>query len=69
MTEILKQIFTLGLMATKEERELSNKINNSYKTLRVVGRGTIIIDASEVKQDMKDNGLFDRAKDIVETNN
>ena len=40
----------LGLAPSKRDLELRKLVNSSYKSLRVVGRGTIKIDAKEVRQ-------------------
>lgn len=36
------------MIRNKEDIELINLIKNSYKTLRVVGRGTVRIDPTDV---------------------
>lgn len=38
----------VGLLPTDRDKELIKLVKNSYKSLRVVGRGIVIIDPSEV---------------------
>ncbi|EGQ8181299.1 hypothetical protein U5884_004616 [Vibrio parahaemolyticus] len=66
--EQLVQIFTLGMWGTKEERDLSKKIKNSYSSLKVVGRGTVFISPEEVHKDLVANDIYEKAKKLVEGN-
>jgi hypothetical protein len=60
------RFFTFGLWGTREERNLSRKINRSYTSLKVVGRGTVFISAKEVHQDLMTNNIYERARLLVE---
>lgn len=41
-------LIALGLYPSQRDLELRQLVHNSYRTVRVVGRGTIKIDPSEV---------------------
>jgi hypothetical protein len=56
----------LGFGLTAQDKELAKKLNESYDTLRVVGRGTVMVDANEVRENIKRQGLYQKAKEIVE---
>ncbi|TMX43925.1 hypothetical protein DA096_00455 [Vibrio rotiferianus] len=64
--ERIIRFFTFGLWGTKEERHLSRKINHSYTSLKVVGRGTVFISSKEVHQDLMTNNIYERARLLVE---
>jgi hypothetical protein len=66
MSDFWLKIITLGVAGTKEERALASKIKGSYSSLKVVGRGTISIDPSEVHKDLVASGVFERAEKLVE---
>lgn len=38
----------LGLKLSEKQQDIKNLVEKSYKTVRVVGRGTVKIDESEV---------------------
>lgn len=40
-----------GFAPSENEIEMVNKIRNSYKSIEVVGRGTVRIDPAEVRRD------------------
>lgn len=42
---------TFGFAPSDDEIEMVEKIRNSYKSIEVVGRGTVRIDANEVRND------------------
>ena len=65
--KLLSKFFSfIGIWGTKEDHELSEKIKKSYKSIKVVGRGTITVDANEVQQDLIDNNVYEQAKKLVE---
>lgn len=58
-------LFGFGL--TPQDKVLADKLNNkSYSSLRVVGRGTLMVDASEVRKSISEQDLYKKAKEIVE---
>lgn len=46
----MKILRKLGWTTSPEDRDLKYLVENSYQSLRVVGRGTIKIDPSEVNR-------------------
>ncbi|MBB1337943.1 hypothetical protein [Pseudoalteromonas sp. SR44-2] len=57
----------LGFGLTPQDKVLAEKLNNkSYSSLRVVGRGTLMVDASEVRKSISEQDLYKKAKEIVE---
>jgi hypothetical protein len=56
----------LGLAPTERDREIAQLVKNSYKSVRVVGRGTIKIDAKEVRDSPEFQRALQRAQAIVE---
>lgn len=56
----------LGLSPNENDKKLKILIDNTYKTVRVVGRGTITIDPSEVKNSSEFKEAQKKAKKIVE---
>lgn len=63
MSKLLKWF---GPSLTVQDKELANKLNKSYSSLRVVGRGTVMVDAQEVRDNISSQGLYEKAKKIVE---
>lgn len=57
----------IGLAPTQEDKELKELIDNSYKSLRVVGRGTGKIDPSEVRQSKEWKEAKGKARAILES--
>lgn len=55
----------LGLVPSKQDRELKELIDRSYSSVRVVGRGTINIDPQEVRQSDEFKRALAQAKAIV----
>lgn len=55
----------LGLKPTKEDKKIKDLVDNSYNSLRVVGRGTIRIDPKEVRNTKEFKEALKKAKDIV----
>ena len=56
-----------GFGLTPQDKALADKLNNrSYSSLRVVGRGTLMVDASEVRKSISEQDLYNKAKKIVE---
>lgn len=69
MVDFIKKILNEHQTRRQEERsrqqELINLVNNSYKSLRVVGRGTVRIDPREVSQSATFQQARQLAKEIV----
>lgn len=42
--------FLRSFIASKRDKELKELVENSYESVRVVGRGTIIIDPKEIRE-------------------
>ena len=56
----------LGLAPTQRDREIAQLVKNSFKSVRVVGRGTIKIDAKEVFDSPEFQRALQRAQAIVD---
>jgi hypothetical protein len=57
--------FLMRMFGYESNPELAQKINNSYASLRVVGRGTVKVDVSEVHASIKEQKLYEAAKKVV----
>ena len=57
----------LGLAPSARDREIAQLVRNSYKSVRVVGRGTIKIDAKEVRDSPEFQLALQRAQEIVDS--
>lgn len=55
----------LGLAPSKNDQKLTALISKSYKSVRVVGRGTVKIDPQEVTQSEEFKAAIEQAKAIV----
>lgn len=55
----------LGLVPSEEDKKLRSLVDNSYKSVRVVGRGTIRIDPKEVSDSKEFKDAREEAKKIV----
>lgn len=55
----------IGLYPTEQDLEIRNMVQNSYKSLRVVGRGTVKIDPGEVRQSDEFKEALKQARVIV----
>lgn len=53
------------MFRSKEDIKLINLIKNSYKTLRVVGRGTIVVDPSEVSNTKEFKEALIKASELI----
>lgn len=56
----------LGLSPSEEDIKLKELVENSYASVRVVGRGTIKIDPREVRRSIEFKKAREDAKAIVE---
>ncbi len=56
------------LFGKKLSDEEKDTIHNSYKTLEIVGRGTVYVSPEEVHEYMHKQGLFDKAEAVVRGN-
>lgn len=65
MPNLIKKLFSTDL--DEEEKKVLNAIKRSgLKTMRVVGRGTLIVDTREVTNTDKFKSYARQAKEIVE---
>jgi hypothetical protein len=55
----------LGLMPTARDLALRELVNHSYASVRVVGRGTIKIDPTEVRRSPEFQAALAKAAEIV----
>jgi hypothetical protein len=55
----------LGLAPDKDDERLKELVNKSYKSVKVVGRGTIRIDPKEVRETEEFKKARKQAKAIV----
>jgi hypothetical protein len=55
----------LGLAPDKDDKRLKELVNKSYKSVKVVGRGTIRIDPKEVRETEEFKKARKQAKAIV----
>lgn len=55
----------LGLSPSKEDKKLKRLVENSYDSIRVVGRGTIKIEPQEVRSSAEFKKAREDAKAIV----
>lgn len=66
MSEWLNTIgCVLGFRPSSEELKKIAKYSSAYKSLDVVGRGTVIVDTAEVIRDLSAKNLYNKAKHIV----
>lgn len=65
---LMKTLFRLlGLAPSARDGEIAQLVKNSFKSVRVVGRGTIKIDAKEVFDSPEFQWALQRAQAIVDT--
>ncbi len=55
----------LGLSPSEEDKKLKKLVENSYSSIRVVGRGTVKIDPNEVRNTKEFQDAREEAKAIV----
>lgn len=56
---------TLGLSPSEDDKKLKELVENSYNSVRVVGRGTVKIDPNEVRKTKEFQKAREDAKAIV----
>lgn len=56
----MKILQWLGFAPTQEDKELIDLVKNSYKSVTVVGRGTVQIDAKEVYESKEFKEIVDK---------
>lgn len=56
-------------LRSKEEEDFSNRLDKSFKSLKVVGRGTVVVDAAEVQQSEEFKKNLARGKSLVKDKN
>lgn len=57
----------LGLVPSKRDIEIMQLVKGSYKSVHVVGRGTIKIDPQEVLESPEFQSALKQAKEIVDS--
>ena len=62
----MKLLQYLGLAPSEQDKKLKKLVNESYDSLRVVGRGTVKIDPREVSQTPEFKRAKQQAKQIVQ---
>ena len=55
-----------GLAPSKNDKKIQKLVTNSYKNVRVVGRGTVKIDAAEVRKSSEFQAACKHARGLVE---
>lgn len=55
----------LEFFGYKQDPALAERLNHTYDSLRVVGRGTVKVDVSDVHKSIKKQNLYEEAKKIV----
>ena len=55
-----------GFKPSKDEQAFAERLRNSFKSLRVVGRGLVTVDVSEVQQSESFKQNLAKARDLVE---
>ncbi len=61
----MKWLKLFGLSPSEQDRKLKELVDNSYDSVRVVGRGTVKIDPEEVGNTKEFKAARRKAKDIV----
>ena len=67
MSPIRALLRFLGLAPSERDREIMQLVNGSYKSVHVVGRGTIKIDPQEVLETPEFQRALKLAKEVVES--
>lgn len=62
---IRKILVSLGLAPSDSDIKLRDLVNKSYKSVRVVGRGTVVIDPAEVTATPEFQAARRQAAEIV----
>jgi len=62
---MLKGLFNLLKSPSADDLKLAASINNSYKSMRVVGRGTLRIDPAEIFDSPEFKEDLDRARRLI----
>lgn len=60
---MLLKVFGLG--PSEQDKKLKELVDNSYDSVRVVGRGTVKIDPKEVRQSKEFQRAREQAREIV----
>lgn len=69
MSLLRKVLRVLGIYPTKEDIKLKELVDNSYKSVRVVGRGAVRICPNEVRNSEEFKEALTKAREIVEDQN
>lgn len=65
MAMLRKILVSLGLAPSDDDIKLRELVNKSYKSVRVVGRGTVKIDPAEVTATPEFKAAREKAGEIV----
>lgn len=63
----MKLLQILGLSPSEQDKKLKKLVDNSYKSVRIVGRGTVKIDPKEVRDTEEFRKARREAMEIVGT--
>ena len=55
----------IGLAPSDDDKKLKSLVESSYKSVRVIGRGTIKIDPAEIRSSSEFKSAREKAKRIV----
>ena len=70
MKKTVNKILTsIGFAPSENDKKMNNLVKNSYKSISVVGRGTIVVDPAEVRSTPEFQEDLKKAKAIVENSN
>ena len=65
---MMKKILAMcGLAPSQDDMRLRDLVNNSYRSVRVVGRGTVMIDPAEVTASPEFTAARQQAAAIVQS--
>lgn len=63
---ICRELLKFRTKPSKETKAaIRYAIDNSYKSMRIEGRGTVYVDPCEVRRHMEKENLFERAEKII----
>lgn len=61
----MKLLKLFGMLRSEQDKHLKQLVDNSYSSVRVVGRGTVKIDSEEVTKHRNFQQARQKAKEIV----
>ena len=60
---------TMKIFYTEDEKKFLDLVNKSYSSVKVVGRGTVVVDVKEVMNHPATHKLKEKAKKIIREQN